>query len=171
MPSNIEIKARVDDPDRLRLAAAGLASEPPRVLDQEDVFFRTEKGRLKLRTLGADRGQLIYYQRPDTPGCKQSRYRIHETRSPAELRGLLAAALGETVTVRKRREVYLAGQTRIHLDEVRGLGTFVELEVVLRPGQPPEEGREIARDLMRKLGVEESRLVACAYADLVSGRT
>jgi adenylate cyclase class IV len=60
------------------------------------------------------------------------------------------------------------GQTRIHLDEVEGLGTFLELEVVLKPGQPAEEGHAIAAELMRELEVVDSDLLACAYADLLS---
>jgi len=60
------------------------------------------------------------------------------------------------------------GQTRIHLDEVAGLGAFVELEVVLREGQTPEEGRRVARQLMAALEIDESELVAGAYADLLA---
>jgi adenylate cyclase class IV len=61
----------------------------------------------------------------------------------------------------------MAGQTRIHIDEVEGLGTYMELEVVLEPGQTFEEGSRIADDLMRELGVKESELVPCAYCDLI----
>ena len=168
MPSNIEIKARVRDLSALRHNAAQLAMGPSRILHQEDVFFRTPHGRLKLRIFPDGSGQLIQYERPDTIHCKQSDYRIHETSDPASLRASLAAALGETITVTKKREVFLVGQTRVHLDEVEGLGSFMELEVVLRPDQDPEEGRSIATALMAKLGVRESDLVSCAYADLLA---
>jgi predicted adenylyl cyclase CyaB len=80
---------------------------------------------------------------------------------------LLAASLGEIITVKKRRELYISGQTRIHLDEVDELGSFMELEVVLRPDQTPEDGRIIASELMEKLNVNKSDLVSCAYADLL----
>lgn len=86
------------------------------------------------------------------------------------MRGLLAASLGETVTVKKRREVFIVGQTRIHLDRVDELGTFVELEVVLDSGQTPGQGRSIASDRMEELGISESDLVSCAYADLLHDR-
>jgi predicted adenylyl cyclase CyaB len=145
-----------------------IATEPCETLNQEDVFFRTHKGRLKLRIFTHSLGELIYYERPDTTGSKQSNYQIHRTSKPLELRELLAAALGETITVKKKREVYIEGQTRIHLDEVDELGAFMELEVVLRPGQDPDEGRSIASDLMEKLGVDECDLVPCAYVDLLS---
>jgi predicted adenylyl cyclase CyaB len=123
---------------------------------------------LKLRIFSHTAGELIHYERPDVPGLKESRYQIIETPSPRETRQLLAAALGEAIVVKKRREVILAGQTRIHLDEVEGLGSFVELEVVLRPAQAASDGREIATDLMNRLGIHEADLVTSAYADLLA---
>ena len=170
LPSNIEIKATVREPDQFRRIAMRIATEPCQTLHQEDVFFRVRKGRLKLRIFSDGSGELIQYERADTSGAKQSDYQIHCTSKPLELRKLLAAALGETVTVKKKREVYMAGQTRIHLDEVDELGTFMELEVVLSPDQTPEEGRSIASDLMEKLGIQESDLVPCAYADLLQDK-
>jgi predicted adenylyl cyclase CyaB len=83
------------------------------------------------------------------------------------LREVLSAALGERGTVRKERALYLLGQTRVHLDEVQGLGPYVELEVVLEPGQSPEDGTRVARRLMKDLGISEDRLVRTAYIDLL----
>lgn len=167
MPSNIEIKAKVKKLDSLRRLAGNIATEPSQTLNQEDVFFQSNKGRLKLRIFSSHSGELIQYERPDTRGAKQSNYLIHKTSKPLELRQLLSSALGETVVVKKKREVYMVGQSRIHLDEVAELGSFMELEVVLNPKQTPEEGRKIAADLMKKLEVKESDLVSCAYADLL----
>ncbi|MBI3923027.1 MAG: class IV adenylate cyclase [Armatimonadetes bacterium] len=171
MPSNIEIKGRVRDLKQVEVLAAQLTDLPPQALTQEDVFFPAQHGRLKLRILSDDCGELIYYDRPDSTQPKQSDYRIHRTTDPSQLREVLSASLGEAIVVRKNRTVYLIGQTRVHLDQVEGLGDFVELEVVLRPGQNPEEGHLIARDLMGKLGIEETDLLPCAYADLLREQT
>jgi len=65
----------------------------------------------------------------------------------------------------------LVGQTRIHIDEVEGLGSFLELEVVLQEGQQPEEGMAIATALMEKLGVKKKDLIAGAYIDLIKKRS
>jgi adenylate cyclase class IV len=66
--------------------------------------------------------------------------------------------------------LFISGQTRIHFDEVEGLGRFVELEVVLAAGQPEEEGRRIAESLMKELGISKSDLIDCAYVDMLSGK-
>ena len=96
-----------------------------------------------------------------------SRYLITKTNEPGALRAALADALGVIGTVKKLRHLYLHGQTRIHLDRVESLGTFLELEVVMRPDQPIAEGEHIARTLMKKLEIKREDLIADAYLDLI----
>ncbi|MBU0755868.1 MAG: class IV adenylate cyclase [Planctomycetes bacterium] len=166
MPSNIEIKARVRDFTRMEEIARRLA-DSREVLDQEDTFFKTENGRLKLRQITGRGGELIFYERPDVSGPKQSNYLISPTKDTRGLLSVLSGALPLKGVVRKRRQVFFVGQTRIHLDEVEGLGHYMELEVVLKEGQEPEEGRAIAGHLMRELGVEDDDLIDRAYIDLI----
>ena len=167
MATNVEIKARVRDPDALRAHAEALSDTPCTIIPQEDTFFHTPQGRLKLRVLAPDRGQLIYYQRQDAAGPKRSDYLVATTGEPDALKAVLAAALGVRGVVRKQRHLYLAGNTRVHLDHVEGLGTFVELEVALGPGQTTEEGQAIAIGLMTELGIQKVDLVEGAYIDLL----
>jgi predicted adenylyl cyclase CyaB len=169
MATNIEIKARVRDIAALRASAERLSGQPCTVLLQEDTFFHTPHGRLKLRVLAPDQGQLIYYERADAAGPKRSEYFVSPTDDPASLHAVLALCLGVRGVVRKRRSLFTVGNTRIHLDEVEGLGSFLELEVMLGPGQSEEGGRAIARELMSKLGIQKSDLVEGAYMDLLEG--
>ena len=166
MPSNIEIKAKVRDPASIRDVATAIADEQ-QLIRQEDTFFATKRGRLKLREFSPDNGELIYYERPDAAGPTESRYRISKTSDPNGLRATLAAALGTDGVVRKVRHLFLVGQTRIHLDEVDGLGHFVELEVVLQHGQEAEDGAKVADDLMIQLGIRKGDLIKKAYVDLL----
>ena len=76
-------------------------------------------------------------------------------------------ALGVTQIVVKTRLLYHVGQTRLHLDSVDGLGDFLELEVMLRPGQEVAEGEAIAVDLMERLGIRDDELCSTAYADML----
>jgi predicted adenylyl cyclase CyaB len=167
VPANIEIKASVSDFGRLQKAADQLSDTPCQIISQEDNFFNCPSGRLKLRELNPQRGQLIYYQRQDTAGPKHSEYMIFETNDPAGLKLILEAAFGIRGVVTKTRYLYLVGQTRIHLDDVLGLGKFMELEVVLKPGQTDAEGKAVAENLMSILGIKDSELINSAYMDLL----
>jgi predicted adenylyl cyclase CyaB len=167
MPVNIEIKARVRDFKALRDRAEALSDTSCETISQEDTFFNTQKGRLKLRVLSPEQAWLVYYERPDVEGPRRSDYHLAESRDPENLKTALRLALGVRGVVRKTRYLYMVGQTRIHLDDVEGLGHFMELEVVMREGQGDEEGQAIARDLMKKLGVREEDLLDLAYMDLI----
>jgi predicted adenylyl cyclase CyaB len=167
MARNIEIKAPVWELDAIRTRARSLASSPGEMLEQTDTFFAVPGGRLKVREFANGTGELISYQRPDQRGPKESVY----TRYPCENAQALSETLGKVLPVRgivlKRREVFLVGRTRIHLDQVQSLGSFVELEVVLSDGESAERGEHVALELLRKLEISESRLVAQAYIDLL----
>lgn len=167
MPSNIEIKARAHKFDEIRRRAASLSSRPMETIPQEDIFFNTPQGRLKLRILSENRGQLIYYTRPNQEGPKRSDYHFSYTPDPANLKRVLELAYGIRGVVRKTRYLYLVGQTRVHLDDVEGLGQFMELEVVMQEEQSDAEGQAIAEDLMARLGVERTDLLEGAYMDLL----
>lgn len=171
MPRNIEIKARVSPGEpwaQLRERAAALATEGPIEIPQDDTFFRCAEGRLKLRAFSADKGELIFYQRADAAGPKESFYVLSPTASPDTLREALTWAHGQIGRVRKQRTLFLVGRTRVHLDLVEGLGPFVELEVVLGEGELAEAGVAEAHTLMARLGVEPSQLVTGAYLDLLA---
>ncbi len=170
MPSNVEIKAKLRDRGAVEALVRARSDHGPELIIQEDVFFPCESGRLKLRAFSGDRGELIFYRRLDGEGPTRSDFFKAPTADPDALSTTLKAALGEAGTVRKRRTLYLVGQTRIHLDEVDGLGDWLELEVVLEPGQSAEHGAQIARDLMLALGIEEMDLEARAYIDLLTAR-
>jgi len=170
MATNIEIKARVRNIERFRVLAEELSDTPETIIHQEDVFFRSRRGRLKLRILSPSSGQLIYYERADAAGPRPSDYLLFETSAPDSLLEVLAGALGIRGRVRKTRSLYMTGTTRIHLDEVEGLGTFAEIEVVLGPHQSAEDGASIAHRLMKKLGIEAGDLVTDAYIDLLEAK-
>jgi predicted adenylyl cyclase CyaB len=167
MPANIEIKARVSDPQAFLTRARTLTGAEPETILQTDTFFHCETGRLKVREFADGTGELISYHRPDAEGPKTSSYAIARTTDAGALRDVLGATLKVQGVVRKKRLLLMAGRTRIHLDEVEGLGSFMELEVVLTEDDDPEDGEKEAADLMAKLGVVPDDLVRGAYIDLM----
>ena len=167
MARNIEIKARLHNlPDTLALALP-LADRPPELIEQDDTFFTSAQGRLKLRAFDDGRGELIYYERPDQAGPKTSFYVRSPTASPDTLREALTLAHGQIGRVRKLRTLLIAGRTRIHLDRVEGLGDFMELEVVLADDDPLQAGVDEAHALMARLGIAPAQLIDVAYLDLL----
>ena len=170
MGANIEIKARIKDFSKLKAAVENLSDTPATLLSQEDTFFNVSQGRLKFRILAPDEGQLIFYKRLDRSGPKRSDYLIATTSDPQALKDILSACYGIRGMVRKQRLLYLIGNTRIHLDQVEGLGTFIELEVVLASEQDDKRGQAIAKELMTKLGIQEKDLIKEAYIDLLENQ-
>jgi len=169
MPRNIEIKARINSVEALLPRARTLADGEPQLLVQDDTFFPVPHGRLKLRAFADGSAELIHYDRPDTGQAKASDYVRVPVADPAALREALARGLGLLGRVRKQRWLLLAGPTRIHLDRVEGLGDFMELEVVMREGQPDAEGMATAEALMRALGLGDAQRIPGAYLDLLAG--
>lgn len=167
MARNVEIKARLMDPNAMRLRVQSLGGTGPEQLLQTDTFFDVPLGRLKLREFADGTGELIFYERPDAAGPTLSDYVRAPAQDPVTLREALARSCGVRAIVRKRREVFLLRQTRIHLDEVDGLGSFVEVEVVLHDGQSVADGERIATDLLDALSVSQADLISRAYVDLL----
>lgn len=167
MPTNIEIKLRHEDLETVAAKATPQAQHGPEVIRQKDIFFNAPNGRLKLRCFDDGRGELIGYRRSDSDQVRESRYHRYLTDDPESLEVSLSMTLGQSVTVRKERTLFLIGQTRLHLDRVESLGHFIELEVVLNANDTHEDGIGIANDLLKTLGLESAERIAVAYADLL----
>jgi predicted adenylyl cyclase CyaB len=168
MSRNIEIKARIESVDSVAPKAAAIAKAGPIEIAQDDTFFRCEVGRLKLRLLSADRGELIFYRRADQRGPKESFYLLSPTSAPESLRESLSLAYGQVGRVRKQRTLFLLGRARLHLDKVEELGHFLELEIPLSEDEPAEFGVREAESIMQRLGIEPAQLIEGAYVDLLA---
>ena len=167
MPANIEIKARITDRETTIKLVELISDSQPVSIYQEDTFFFSPKGRLKLRVFADSSGELIYYERPDTCEPGLSEYQSTRLSDPEFVKKCFSEELGIRGTVRKQRILYMAGNTRIHLDKVHELGDFLELEVILGPDNTIEEGKEVAEELMSRLEIDPRNLISCAYIDLL----
>jgi predicted adenylyl cyclase CyaB len=168
MARNVEVKARIKSVDALLPIAAAIADHGPTEIFQDDTFFPCARGRLKLRAFSDTEGELIFYQRADSAGPKESFYIVSPATSPNTLREALSRAYGEAGRVRKHRTLFLTGKTRIHLDRVENLGHFLEIEFVLAQNEPIETGVSIANALLTQFGISPQYLVNEAYIDLLS---
>jgi homotetrameric cytidine deaminase len=165
---NIELKARDTDLDGTATRCIALGAQDAGALRQTDTYFTSRRGRLKLRVEeGALGGELIAYRREDAIEAVESGYLLAPVAAPEELAEALDAALGTTVVVSKLRRLFLWEGVRIHLDEVDGLGSFVEFEAVLPEAGDLATAREKVARLRAELGVADEALVAVGYADLL----
>jgi homotetrameric cytidine deaminase len=159
---NVELKAVDPDPERTLSLALGLGASDEGVIVQRDTYFHVAEGRLKLREEEPGEAHLIAYSRPDDADVRVSSYRVV---SAAE--GTLAAlteTLGVDVVVEKRRRLLLWETVRIHLDEVAGLGSFVELEAVAQSASDLSREHAQVAHLRAELGIGDEALREGSYA-------
>jgi len=164
---NIEIKAHILNLEDMMSKIRALSSSEPIKIHQTDTFFHCDNGRLKLREFDDGSGELIYYKRKDSAGPKLSEYFRYQTNDPDGLKMAMIPAYGIYGVVQKERRLIIYDQTRIHIDKVKCLGDFLELEVVLNAEQTIEDGQKIASDIMKKLEINSIDLIETAYIDLL----
>jgi len=172
MKTNLEIKASCSDLPLLRRRVLAIATEHLGTDYQTDTYFRTNRGRFKLRESRLSGAYLIPYLRSDTNEPKISSYQKIVVDDPQDVKGLFTEILGLHLVVKKRREIFMYENVRIHLDEVDGLGNFVELEAVFEkgPGQL-EKQQEKIRWLMQQLKIAPGDLVKSSYETLILEKT
>jgi predicted adenylyl cyclase CyaB len=166
---NIELKARLADLEAARRMARSIATKAIGSRHQIDTYFRCHNGRLKLRQADHMPAELIWYARPDEPGSKASDYRLVPVANPETLKTALSAALGVWTVVEKLREILLWRNVRIHLDQVAGLGNFIEFEAVLKTEQDDSVGHKQLEELRNTFAIDPSDCVSGSYSDLLSG--
>jgi homotetrameric cytidine deaminase len=166
---NVEVKALDPEPERSLAICRELGAEDRGVLVQRDTYFRAPSGRLKLREERDAGATLVQYDRPDAAAARVSRYRLVAVEDADGLREALDAALGTLVIVEKQRHLLLWKGVRIHLDQVDGLGDFVELEGVAEPGSDLGAERRRVDALAEALGIVPERIVAESYSDRLLG--
>ena len=164
---NLEIKAAVESVGVVRARLRSIrGAKRDAILRQTDSYFHVPNGRLKLRVVGGQRnGELIAYLRPDRAAARTSEFQRLTTSDAAGTRRLLERMLGPRACVRKRRELWLYKNARIHLDTVEGLGQFIEIEVVVTDGMA--QARALMKVLREALGVSAASLIASSYGEQV----
>jgi predicted adenylyl cyclase CyaB len=167
VPRNIEVKVRLADSVRARDAALAAGARSASVEIQTDRYYELAGGRrVKLRTRGGGGAELIHYDRPETDAVRASDYEVTPVRDAAA-RACLVPKGAPVAVVRKRREVLLLDNVRIHLDEVDGLGAFLELEAVVDQQHDDAACRRQVAALLDALGLASSHAVLASYGELI----
>lgn len=167
MHINFEFKARhqsIDEAERILLQHNPLFVGEDH---QVDTYFQVPNGRLKLRE-GNIEQSLIFYERTNTAGAKQSNVTLYHHQADEALKQVLLQALGEKIVVDKRRKIYFIDNVKFHFDRVELLGEFVEVEAIDKDGSiGVEKLKEQCKHYQHLLGVREEDFEAGSYSDLL----
>lgn len=164
---NIEIKARCANPQAVREVLRVQNADFCGTDQQIDTYFKVNHGRLKLRE-GTIENCLVYYERVDQSGPKQSDVILFPALPGTPLKEILTQSLGVLVVVEKQREIYFIDNVKFHLDEVKRLGTFVEIEAIDINGIVGKNRlRAQCQSFLDLLRISPDDFVAVSYSDLL----
>ena len=164
---NIEIKAKCSNPDAVREILKSHNANFEGADHQIDTYSKVKEGRLKLRE-GNIENFLIFYSRADQAGPKQSDVILYKTEPNSPLKTTLTQALGVLVVVDKKREIYFINNVKFHIDEIKNLGSFVEIEAIDQDGtRSKDELLAQCQKYMKLLNIAETDLIENSYSDML----
>jgi adenylate cyclase class 2 len=165
---NIEIKARCFHPEKVEAFLLAAGARFLGLDHQKDTYFNIPSGRLKLRQ-GNIENSLIFYDRPDQSGPKQSEFLLSKVKDGVAEEQVLAKALGVKVVVEKNRKIFFIDNIKFHLDEVPGLGSFVEIEAgnLHDPSITVEQLHEQCAHYMQAFEIAAADLINHSYSDML----
>lgn len=164
---NVEIKARCSDPSSIRQYLILNGAEFKGLDEQTDTYFNVPNGRLKLRE-GNIENNLIYYERTNQSRPKNSHFNLVKIEDAEGLRVVLTKSIGIKVVVQKRREIYYINNVKFHIDEVPGLGSFVEIEAGnILADLSQEQLKEQCDFYLKEFGIKETDLIDVSYSDML----
>ena len=164
---NVEIKAKCDNPEKIEKILLENGAHFKGLDHQTDTYFNVKNGRLKLRQGNIEKS-LIFYDRPNKKGPKQSTFNLFKSNNLEEILPLLENSLGVMVEVKKHRKIFFLDYVKFHIDEVDRLGSFVEIEAGdIEVDRTVEELRKLCDYYIELLGIKEENLVNISYSDLL----
>jgi len=168
---NVEIKAKCNNPAGIRNYLVANNAEFKGVDEQTDTYFNVLDGRLKLRE-GNIENNLIFYERTNQAGPKNSHFHLVKVGDADAMKEILTKSMGVKVVVKKKREIYYISNVKFHIDEVPGLGSFVEIEAGnILADLSTDQLKEQCDFYMQEFGIEPEDLVEVSYSDMVLRRT
>ena len=134
---------------------------------QSDTYFNVPEGRLKLRE-GNIENALIYYERENTSGGKQSHILLYKHQPDATLKEILTITHGIKIVVKKTRKIYYIENIKFHFDKVPALGTFIEVEAIDTDGSIGlEKLKEQCEKYAAFFEIEPGDYIAESYSDML----
>jgi adenylate cyclase class 2 len=164
---NVEIKAKCNDPVFIRNYLLSNGAMFKGQDEQTDTYFNVKHGRLKLRE-GVFENNLIFYEREDQAGPKNSHFKLVKADDFCGLKEVLTKSIGVKVVVKKKREIYYIKNVKFHIDEVMGLGSFVEIETGnLLADLSQDKLQEQCEFYLKEFKIKIKDLIESSYSDML----
>jgi len=162
---NVEMKAELRDIALARGISKAIGATFIHQFGQVDTYYKIPNGRLKRRESEGEPVEYIFYERAHRAAPKLSHFTIFSAEQALERFG--QQPMPVWLIVRKQRELWMLGNTRIHLDTVERLGTFIEFESLVSRDHNVARGHEAIAQLRRDFSPVVGELIDCGYADLL----
>lgn len=163
---DVEIKVKYEHHARVKKILEKKGAIFGGVDNQIDIYFKSPTGRLKLRK-GNIENALVFYSRDNIKGIKPSEYYLYKSQEPEMLEEILKMALGELVTVEKKREMYFIDNVKFNLDEVKDLGKFIEIEAIGTDSSEIDKLDHVVREYVKLFDIQEKDIQSHSYSDLM----
>jgi len=169
--NNIEIKAKHDNINQIRYLLKQNNAKFIGEDHQIDTYFKVPSGRLKIRE-GNIENSLIHYERDNNKGPKHSKVILINLESKSDLKEIFMKIFGSLVVVDKKREIYFIDNVKFHIDSVKGLGKFIEIEAIDKKGNI-ELGKlkEQCNKYIDLFKIENKNMIKKSYSDLLLENT
>jgi len=168
----IETRAKVKDLSKIRKKLIELGAKFTRAEQQDDSYFKPKGTKMENQGPGSfitrirkgNKITLTVKELTDRSGV----WREYETEvSDLEQTKRILGKLGlvNIFDINKKREHGKIDDMAICLDDIKQLGTYLEVEIIT--GNPKEGKKKIA-GLFKKLGIKESQIEHRGYARIIS---
>ncbi len=163
MPLNLELKIKLDSYDSIKKKLSKIKAEFVKTLKQKDVYYKINSGLLKLRIENGSQS-IIKYLRDEKGKDRFSNFEVLHFSSGDAEKFFKDMYKVETI-VEKKRQLFIFDNTRVHLDEVKGLGKFLELETLVLDGKRDAQRRY--NEIVRLLSLDRYESIRKSYRDLM----
>lgn len=163
MPLNLELKIKLDSFDEIKFRLKKIDADFVEVLNQKDIYYKISNGLLKLR-IENGKQSLIKYLRDEKNTNRWSNFNLIKF-SEGNAEEVLKDIFVEEAVVEKKRLLFMFDDTRIHLDEIKNLGKFLEFETLVINGKA--DARKRFNNIIKLLNLNLENQIRKSYRDLI----
>jgi adenylate cyclase class 2 len=167
----IELKARC--PANIRARLKKLRAKRIKTVVQKDTLYNSRLRNfektdelLRLREEGDGRSKewILTYKGPKRRSSAKARTETQSEVGPWTSKILQLIGFFPAMRIQKKREEWKLGRAFVCIDDVKGLGKFVEIEVI---SDSIKDGEKALLSLLKRLGIRYDDTTTASYAEMI----